>query len=224
MLVSERWLTNADRRLRELSAPKTKRRKQGLFYQFRPFLLHTNWKKNDDDEWTATALPIVDYKTGRADLNATVEIFAPIHEVRPPGFAMSHRFFGLLRGDRWEYVGRDDLFRSRLKKTLVPTKLEVDGTTQALTAVRATITLEKFTLSNSGAVSDVKVLSGGWITYETTLFKNATGTTTWTSGNFMRGITGLETDTIPPPSGNFITSVAEGTSATIYEWVEEENA
>lgn len=102
MLVSERWLTNADRRLRELSAPKTKRRKQGLFYLVRQFYLASNFQQDANGEWTATGRPVI-ADNGNFDPNVRTTIYAPCFTARPKTGA-GFRVYAVLRGSRWEFL------------------------------------------------------------------------------------------------------------------------
>lgn len=107
MLVTERWLTNADQTLRELTAPTTKKRSRGLFYVIRPLCQTTEWER-DDEVWMAHAQPLTEDSL-RPIANTTVKTFCRTSpSTVAPTTKTGDRFWAVLRGRRWEFVAGDD--------------------------------------------------------------------------------------------------------------------
>ena len=137
MLVSERWLTNADRRLRELSAPKGSKRSQGLFYALRPFYQKSSWTQDANGVWNCTAAPLSKDSLGydvrdRREVN----VVAPCSSstVAPPT-TTGQRFWAIQRGSQWEYVVGDNC--ERLEETTAVVDVDVEETGEAITSVAA---------------------------------------------------------------------------------------
>lgn len=107
MLVSERWLTNADKTLRELAEPTTEKQSRGLFYALRPFQQTSNWSQVDG-VWRTDAQPLKN--DAFAPLSTPkVEVCAPIApSTVAPTTKNGDRFWAVLRGRRWQFVAGDD--------------------------------------------------------------------------------------------------------------------
>ena len=107
MLVSERWLTNADQTLRELTAPTTEKQSRGLFYALRPFQQTSNWSQVDG-VWRTDAQPLKN-ETYVPLSTPMVEVCDPIApSTVAPTTKNGDRFWAVLRGRRWQFVAGDD--------------------------------------------------------------------------------------------------------------------
>lgn len=153
MLVSERWLTNADQTLTNLTAPTLGRRSRGLFYALCPFYQTTEWTK-EDDVWTTTAQKL---KSGSSvpDSHRTFKVCGCLGTAKPET-KTGQRFWGILRGGRWEYVVGDD--GKRWTTASLPYYYPTYGT--ALIDVAASVTVPRCVTKTARLVSYIEMRAG----------------------------------------------------------------
>lgn len=149
MLVSERWLTNADQILSNLTAPHSKRAR-GVYYEIRPCSQITDWTRDGNGPWTTSANPIKE-GTSEPDAKTTFKVIA---RTLKPETSIGDRFWAVLRGGRWEYLVGDN--GQRFTRVSIPSiraepKIVLNGLRSFYVPV------PKFTITEMEVVTDVDI-------------------------------------------------------------------